>query len=144
MTKLAWIHRLTTRLRPLGFHLGGRRTAPVNLRRPSLRLSLEALEDRCVPATLTVLNTNDAGASSLRQAILDANAAAGADTIIFDPTLYSRTINLATSLPIITDAVSITGPAVFDPASFPGLGSDAASITKFNSIAGSIIINGQN
>jgi hypothetical protein len=33
--------------------------------------------------TFTVTNTNDTGAGSLRQAILDANAAAGADTIVF-------------------------------------------------------------
>jgi hypothetical protein len=32
-------------------------------------------------ATFTVTNTNDSGAGSLRQAILDANAAAGEDTI---------------------------------------------------------------
>jgi len=34
--------------------------------------------------TFTVTNTNDSGAGSLRQAILDANAAAGADTIAFN------------------------------------------------------------
>lgn len=32
-------------------------------------------------ATYTVTNTNDSGAGSLRQAILDANANAGLDTI---------------------------------------------------------------
>src|SRR5258706_11084212 len=35
-------------------------------------------------ATYTVVNTNDSGAGSLRQAITDANANAGADTINFD------------------------------------------------------------
>ncbi|MEP6923260.1 MAG: hypothetical protein ABI954_02240, partial [Pyrinomonadaceae bacterium] len=35
-------------------------------------------------ATFTVTNTNDTGAGSLRQAILDANAAAGDDIIAFD------------------------------------------------------------
>ncbi len=35
-------------------------------------------------ATFTVTNTNDAGAGSLRQAILDANALGGADTISFN------------------------------------------------------------
>ena len=34
-------------------------------------------------ATFTVTNTADSGAGSLRQAVLDANAAAGADTIVF-------------------------------------------------------------
>src|SRR5260370_29095107 len=35
---------------------------------------LEALEDRCVPTAFVVSNTLDAGAGSLRQSILDANA----------------------------------------------------------------------
>ena len=35
-------------------------------------------------ATFTVTNTNDTGPGSLRQAITDANAAAGADTIAFN------------------------------------------------------------
>ncbi len=35
-------------------------------------------------ATFTVLNTNDSGPGSLRQAILDANATPGADTIAFN------------------------------------------------------------
>src|SRR5947209_7211633 len=52
------------------------------------RLRLQPLEGRVVPATITVTNANDAGAGSLRQAILDANASVGtADTIVFDPTL---------------------------------------------------------
>jgi hypothetical protein len=34
-------------------------------------------------ATFTVSTTADSGAGSLRQAITDANAAAGADTIVF-------------------------------------------------------------
>jgi hypothetical protein len=43
----------------------------------------ETLESRQLLATFTVLNTNDAGAGSLRQAIVDANALAGADLIEF-------------------------------------------------------------
>src|ERR1043166_3441296 len=34
-------------------------------------------------ATFTVTNTNDSGPGSLRQAILDANAASGTDSIVF-------------------------------------------------------------
>ena len=34
-------------------------------------------------ATLTVINANDSGAGSLRQAILDANTTNGLDTIVF-------------------------------------------------------------
>jgi parallel beta-helix repeat protein len=43
-----------------------------------------------------VTNTNDSGAGSLRQAVIDANAAAGSNTIGFDSTVFSvpRTITL--------------------------------------------------
>src|SRR5262245_30522759 len=60
------------------------------------RLWLTGLEERAVPAVFTVANTADAGAGSLRQAILDANAAPGADTITFDPAAFAtpRTITL--------------------------------------------------
>src|SRR5438270_7456864 len=58
-------------------------------RRPAKRFRprLEVLEDRSVPATLTVNTTldvlgHDNGVLSLRQAILDANASHGADTIV--------------------------------------------------------------
>jgi trimeric autotransporter adhesin len=40
---------------------------------------LEALEDRWLPSTIVVTNVNDAGAGSLRQAILDSNANPGSD-----------------------------------------------------------------
>ena len=59
-------------------------------------------------ANFTVTNTNDDGAGSLRQAILDANATAGADTITFST---SGTITLSSQLPNITDDLTITGPA---------------------------------
>lgn len=59
-------------------------------------------------ATFTVTNTNDAGAGSLRQAIIDANGSAGADTINFNGAL-SGTINLVTDLPSITEGLVIDG-----------------------------------
>ena len=45
------------------------------------------LEGRAVPSTFTVLNLADSGEGSLRQAVLDANALAGADTIHLAPGL---------------------------------------------------------
>jgi uncharacterized repeat protein (TIGR01451 family) len=60
-------------------------------------------------ATFTVTNTNDSGAGSLRQAILDANAAPGLDLIAFNITAPSRTIAPASPLPEITDPVTIDG-----------------------------------
>jgi len=61
-------------------------------------------------ATFTVINTNDSGAGSLRQAILDANAAAGLDSISFAiPGGGVKTISPTSALPSIIDAVIIDG-----------------------------------
>jgi hypothetical protein len=61
-------------------------------------------------ATFTVTNTNDSGAGSLRQAILDANANAGLDTIAFNISGSGvQTIAPATPLDTITDPVIIDG-----------------------------------
>ena len=58
----------------------------------------------------TVTNTNDSGSGSLRQAILDANANAGMDSIYFNiPGDGPHTIVPATSLPAITDATVVDG-----------------------------------
>src|SRR5262249_48902119 len=56
--------------------------------------------------------TSDSGAGSLRQAILYANAAPGADVINFDPAAFSTpsTIRLLNSLPDITGDLTINGP----------------------------------
>ena len=60
--------------------------------------------------TFTVTNTNDSGPGSLRQAILDANASPGKDTIAFDiPGLGVHVIQVLTDLPTITDPVAIHG-----------------------------------
>jgi hypothetical protein len=85
------------------------------------KLQLLSLEQRIVPATFTVSITGDSGAGSLRQAIIDANAAAGADTIVFAAGLTASapaTINLSTSGDGttgpsafgITSEITITGP----------------------------------
>jgi hypothetical protein len=61
-------------------------------------------------ATYTVANTNDSGAGSLRQAILDANANAGSDAISFNIGGGGlQTITLSSALPDITDVVDIDG-----------------------------------
>jgi len=70
------------------------------------------------PTTFTVNSTNDPGADgvcdaaecTLREAIIEANANPGADTIGFDiPGAGVQTITPATALPAITEAVTING-----------------------------------
>lgn len=60
-------------------------------------------------AVFEVTTTADAGPGSLRQAVLDANGAAGADAITFASGVTGE-ITLATGQLAITDAVAITGP----------------------------------
>ena len=61
-------------------------------------------------ATFTVTNTDDSGPGSLRQAIEDANATAGADTIEFNiPGAGVHTITPATNFDTIVEAVVIDG-----------------------------------
>src|SRR5438132_2516964 len=77
-------------------------------RRRSFIPTLDILEDRTVPSTFMVANLNDSGAGSLRQAVLDANAHAGADQIAFATGLRG-TITLTTAQLSITDSVTING-----------------------------------
>ncbi len=87
-------------------HQGRRRSSARKTRQPYL----EWLEPRLVLAPLTVTNTLDSGAGSLRQAILDANASPGADTIRFNiPGTGVHTIALASALPDVTDTLGIDG-----------------------------------
>ncbi len=84
-------------------------------------------------ATFTVTSTSNNGAGSLRQAIIDANAAAGADTIDFAPGVTGM-INLTTDFPDITDSLTIRGP-----------GSDALTIsgnTLYHAFALKTVDNG--
>ena len=62
-----------------------------------------------VLASFSVTNTANSGAGSLRQAITDANALAGADTITFAIGSGAQTITLASALPTITGQVTLDG-----------------------------------
>ena len=60
-------------------------------------------------STFTVTNTDDAGSGSLRQALIDANNNAGADTVVFDAAV-SGTITLTTGRLEATESVVVQGP----------------------------------
>jgi hypothetical protein len=86
------------------------RTTP----RPAIapvRLRLETLDDRLVPAqvSLTVNSLADAGVGSLRAAILTADAGKHSDKFMIDIAV-SGTIDLQSPLPHLTHAIAVQGP----------------------------------
>ncbi len=76
--------------------------------RQAARLWVERLEDRLTPSNFTIMNTNDSGSGSLRDAITQAESA-GSGTIVFAPGV-TGTISLQTVLPTLTGTLSIMGP----------------------------------
>lgn len=75
-----------------------------------IRPQLESLETRRLLASFLVVNTNDSGTGSLRQAILDANASSGADSIEFQiGSGGPQTITPLTALPTITEPITVDG-----------------------------------
>ena len=118
MSIRSWIRNLFTRPASRTIRKAPRR----------VRLSLEALEDRTVPSTFTVFNTNDSGAGSLRDAITQAQSGANlgvADTIVFNnnpslgtnfydstPHLITLNTGLTTGQLTLTDTATttISGP----------------------------------
>ena len=79
--------------------------------RPGIRPRVEWIEARTLLSTFIVLNTADTGDGSLRQAILDSDAAVGqANTIEFDiPGDGVQKITPQTMLPAVTSGVLIDG-----------------------------------
>src|SRR5437899_5292421 len=77
--------------------------------RRGIRLRLQDLEDRSVPA-ITVLNADPSGPGSFSDAINQADANAGADVINFDPVFFAtpQTINLPTTQSISNGDLLIT------------------------------------
>jgi uncharacterized repeat protein (TIGR01451 family) len=69
-------------------------------------------------ATFAVTNTSDDGPGSLRQAILDANANAGLDTINFSIGTGLQTINVGSTTSVALPA--ITSPVIIDGTTQPG------------------------
>ncbi len=84
-------------------------------------------------ATLTVLNANDNGAGSLRQAILDA---APTDTITFNSSLDGATIHLASTITLSQD-VTIDGSTLTVPITISG----DNSVQVFSVNSGTVTLN---
>jgi hypothetical protein len=89
-----------------------------DVRRSRWRPTVEALEDRRLLSIFTVSNTGDnagvnpapfAGTGTLRQAIVDANATPGLDTIQFKIGTGAQSIAILAALPQITDSVILDG-----------------------------------
>ena len=84
-------------------------------------------------ATFFVINANDDGPGSLRQAILDANASPGPDLISFDiPGSGTRSIELLSALPAVTDRVTIDGTTQPGFAGLPVIELDGSKIADAN------------
>ena len=89
--------------------------APDTSRRPpgsgflATALAILFSADLAGAATFTVTTTADSGPGSLRQAILDSNAATGTDIIAFSVGSGVVTIAPLTALPVLTDPVTIDG-----------------------------------
>jgi predicted outer membrane repeat protein len=72
---------------------------------------------------IRVMNTANDGPGSLRQAIADAIAGPGQDTIVFDPALSGQTITLAKKSEMVfagTDAITVDGSALARPVIIDG------------------------
>ena len=93
--------------------------------------------------TYVVTTTADSGGGSLRQAILDANANPGLDTITFDPSVFPEgnpgVINLASNLPEINGSEGITISGAGAGVIINGIGGNTAQGFRFGPFASEIV-----
>ena len=120
------------------------------------RLGMEPLEDRRLLSVFTVNNLSDGPVAqandlpgSLRQAIFDSNAAGGANTITFDPTVFagqSQTINLISGVLEVSDSLTIQGPGAnrltIDATNNAAAGEFVFDSSAINSSISGLTING--
>ncbi len=135
------------------------RRVPGTFRRPGLasrrgsRLEFDLLETRCTPSVFTVTNTADSGAGSLRQAILNANANPGLDTIAFnistsDPGYQSatKTWTITVGNATVSDLPALEDPVVIDGTSQPGFNGNPVIELRGNTTYGVpdglVLVNG--
>jgi hypothetical protein len=98
-----------------------------------------------------VTTAQDAGAGSLRQAILDANAASGFNVIAFDILGAGTVINVASELPALTVPVFVNGtsqsgftgaPRVLLNGTKAGPGANGLTVTRGGTIVRGLVVNG--
>jgi hypothetical protein len=109
-----------------------------------LILAIAILVGAAKAATFVVTTTADSGAGSLRKAILDANANAGADTINFNIAGSGvRTIlPQSPGLPEITDTVTINGASQSGYVNNPLIEIDGSGVDQTKVYSGIIVRNG--
>jgi hypothetical protein len=93
---------------------------------------VERLEGRTLFATFTVTTVADSGAGSLRQAMLDANASGGQDTIAFAIASGAQTIAPTSAFPDLTDSAG----TIIDGSTQPGFAVGSPIITVDGTSAG--------
>jgi len=96
-------------------------------------LAFESLEERRVLASFAVVNSNEFGTGSLRQAIINSNQSPGLDSIVFAIADANKTIELSTPLPTIVD------PVIIDGTTQPGYMG-----TPLVELRGALLTNGEN
>jgi hypothetical protein len=115
-------------------------------------IDIGSFEVQSVTAPFVVINTNDAGPGSLRQAILNADASTGSVTITFAiPGSGVQTIRPLSPLPTLTTTVVVDGtsqpgytgqPLIVLDGSAAGLNADGLTVAAGGSTIKELAING--
>jgi hypothetical protein len=87
-------------------------------------------------STFTVSNTGSTGNGSLQQAVIDANASAGVDNIVFDSKLTGSTIFVSSEMEV-TEELTITGPGDASSIIINGNGATGLFNVTKHSVSGS-------
>ena len=110
--------------------------------RTTLGLFLGLCATAVSAATFTVTNTNDSGAGSLRQAILDANGAAGADTIAFNVSGAGCDGSGICTIAPTSGFNTLTGTVLVDGYTQPGASPNTNATGGLNTVL-KIVLTGQ-
>jgi len=127
-----------TRRSPISRRRGleARRARPTRRRRSTILAAAFAAGATARGATFTVTSSADSGPGTLRQAILDANATPGADTISFDLGGSGiHTLVPAASLPVVTDPITLDGwtqPGSSPNSGGPGQADDSVHLIEID------------